>query len=74
MKYHILGKIPSGLPAFQFPKFSIAGDNTTEIGFFEIISNMGSGILVLPIVALIENLSICKTFCKWHIKIQCNKE
>ncbi|KAL4132116.1 hypothetical protein QTP88_009327 [Uroleucon formosanum] len=60
--FKVVGKIPSGLPDFDFPKFSVMRDNGTTIGFFEMVSDMGSGVIVLPIIALIENLSICKTF------------
>jgi len=59
---YVTGKIPAGLPDFDFPKFSITRDNGTTAGFFEMVSDMGSGVIVLPIIALIENLSICKTF------------
>jgi len=61
---YVTGKIPAGLPDFDFPKFSITRDNGTTVGFFEMVSDMGSGVIVLPIIALIENLSICKTFCQ----------
>ncbi|KAF0764391.1 sodium-independent sulfate anion transporter-like [Aphis craccivora] len=60
--FKVIGKIPAGLPDFDFPKFSITRDNGTTVGFFEMVSDMGSGVIVLPIIALIENLSICKTF------------
>uniref|UniRef100_A0A2H8TMS2 Sodium-independent sulfate anion transporter n=1 Tax=Melanaphis sacchari TaxID=742174 RepID=A0A2H8TMS2_9HEMI len=60
--FKIIGKVPPGLPDFDFPKFSIMRENGTTVGFFEMVSNMGSGVIVLPIIALIENLSICKTF------------
>ncbi|XP_026818883.1 sodium-independent sulfate anion transporter-like isoform X1 [Rhopalosiphum maidis] len=60
--FKVVGKIPSGLPEFDLPKFSIARDNGTTIGFFEMVSNIGSGVIVLPIIALIETISICKTF------------
>lgn len=56
------GKIPSGLPEFDVPKFSIMNSNGTTVGFFEMVSNIGSGIIVLPIIGLIETISICKTF------------
>ncbi|XP_029342725.1 sodium-independent sulfate anion transporter [Acyrthosiphon pisum] len=60
--FKVVGKIPAGLPDFDFPKFSVMRDNGTTVGFFEMVSDMGSGVIVLPIIALIENLSICKTF------------
>lgn len=57
-----LGNIPSGLPDIGFPKFKMLSDDGTRIGLIEMISKLGSGVIVLPIIAMIENLSICKTF------------
>lgn len=59
----ILGHIPPGLPPFEFPKFSIERGNET-IGFLQMCSEMGSGIFVLPLIALLENIAICKAFGK----------
>lgn len=56
------GEIPSGLPNFDVPKFSITNSNGTVVGFFDMVSNVGPGIIVLPIIGLIETISICKTF------------
>jgi len=62
MRLCVAGKIPSGLPEFDLPKFSITRDNGTTVGFFEMVSEIGSGVIVLPIIGLIETISICKTF------------
>lgn len=59
---YITGKIPSGLPEFSLPPFSVIQANGTTVGFFEMVSSFGSGVLVLPIIGLIETISICKTF------------
>lgn len=29
------------------------------------VSQMGQGVIVLPIIALLENIAICKAFCKY---------
>ncbi|VVC45752.1 SLC26A/SulP transporter domain,STAS domain [Cinara cedri] len=63
LPFKVVGKIPSGLPNFNFPKFRITDDEgRVDIGFFEIVSELGFGIIVLPLIALVENISICKTF------------
>ncbi|XP_050540924.1 sodium-independent sulfate anion transporter-like isoform X2 [Daktulosphaira vitifoliae] len=59
--FKVIGKIPSGMPSIDFPQFSIQNGATT-IGFFEMVSKMGSGVIVLPLIALLENISVCKTF------------
>ncbi|XP_063703592.1 sodium-independent sulfate anion transporter-like [Culicoides brevitarsis] len=65
----IIGDIPSGLPTFQAPPFSI-DEVKNETGhviqeyesFFDMISFLGSGIIVIPLIALLENMAICKAF------------
>ncbi|XP_055710785.1 sodium-independent sulfate anion transporter-like isoform X2 [Phlebotomus papatasi] len=64
----LIGDIPPGLPAFQPPPFSIpAVTNGTEIiqeeeSFSEMVSQLGSGLIVVPLIALLENMAICKVF------------
>lgn len=68
----IIGPVPSGLPPFQPPPFSIphiVNETTGEIiqqgeTFFEMLSSLGSGLIVVPLIALLENMAICKAFCK----------
>lgn len=64
---YVSGRIPSGLPEFDIPKFSVTHENGTTTGFFQMVSNIGSGVIVLPIIALIETISICKTFGQWTL-------
>ncbi|VVC43388.1 SLC26A/SulP transporter domain,STAS domain [Cinara cedri] len=59
--YKIIGKVPAGLPAFDPPPFSMHRGNET-VGFFEIVSQMRSHVIVLPLIGLLENISICKAF------------
>lgn len=67
----IIGDIPSGLPTFGPPPFSIP-EIRNETGhviqeyesFFDMISFLGSGIIVIPLIALLENMAICKAFGK----------
>lgn len=64
----LIGEIPPGMPAFQLPPFSIP--EVVENGvvvqagetFGEMVSNMGSGLIVIPLIALLENIAICKAF------------
>lgn len=69
----VIGKIPAGMPAFQVPQFSIpevVNETTGEIlqkgeSFTEIVSQMGSSLIVIPLIALLENISVCKAFGKF---------
>lgn len=66
----MIGEIPAGLPAFQVPPFSIpavvnetTGEIITEgLNFMDLISELGSGLIVIPLIALLENIAICKAF------------
>lgn len=66
----MIGEIPAGLPAFQIPPFSIpavVNETTGEIieeglDFMDLISELGSGLIVIPLIALLENIAICKAF------------
>ncbi|KAJ9593231.1 hypothetical protein L9F63_015230, partial [Diploptera punctata] len=57
----LIGHIPSGLPSLQAPPFEYNSGNYTA-DFFTICSELGTGILVLPLVALLENIAVCKAF------------
>lgn len=67
--FKLIGHIPPGMPDFQLPPFSIPevvdGNGTViQAGetFGEMVSNMGSGLIVIPLIALLENIAICKAF------------
>ncbi|XP_049853769.1 sodium-independent sulfate anion transporter-like [Schistocerca gregaria] len=62
---NLIGYIPAGLPAFELPPFSVtieSGNSTVSYSFLDMCSNLGSGIFVLPLVALLENIAVCKAF------------
>jgi solute carrier family 26 (sodium-independent sulfate anion transporter), member 11 len=68
--FKIIGDVPQGLPAVQLPPFSIPeikNETTGEIlqqgeTFTEMVSSLGSGLIVVPLIALLENIAICKAF------------
>lgn len=74
---HLIGEIPPGLPDFQFPPFSIPeirNETTNEIiqngeSFSDMVTAMGSSLIVIPLIALLENISVCKAFGKIHNKL-----
>lgn len=63
--FKLIGAIPAGLPDFAVPPMSIPGNGTAEVpgeSFWQMISSMQSGLIVVPLIALMENIAICKTF------------
>lgn len=66
--FKLIGDIPPGLPSFQVPSFTLNANQTSsgrEESFAEIVSSLGSGLIVVPLISLMENIAICKAFCKY---------
>ncbi|XP_073844812.1 sodium-independent sulfate anion transporter isoform X2 [Musca autumnalis] len=61
--FSLSSKVSSGVPHFKLPPFSFESGNRTY-GFFEICSELGSGLFVVPIVAVLANVAIAKAFVK----------
>lgn len=67
--FKIIGEIPAGLPPFQVPQFSFTeikntteGEIIIEHTFGSLVSDMSSALIVIPLIALLENIAICKAF------------
>ncbi|KAL1392922.1 hypothetical protein quinque_012442 [Culex quinquefasciatus] len=63
--FKLIGEIPPGMPSFQAPLFSLTANETSSgraESFSEIVSGLGSGLIVVPLIALMENIAICKAF------------
>lgn len=66
--FQVIGKVPPGLPSVGVPPFGFARDkNGTEVSysFFEMVGDLESGIIVVPLLGLLETIAICKAFCKY---------
>ncbi|XP_033215482.1 sodium-independent sulfate anion transporter-like [Belonocnema kinseyi] len=55
------GEVKSGLPSLQLPPFSAQSGNQTYT-FLDMCSHLGSGIIFVPLVAVLTNVAIAKTF------------
>jgi len=62
------GEIPSGLPQFQLPPFSLENGNDSYT-FTEICSKVGSTLFAIPLIAILESLSVAKSFGKFKKKL-----
>lgn len=66
MPFILTGKVKSGLPNFAPPPFetSYLGNNgtTVEMGFGDMIAELGSSIALVPIIAVLGNVAISKAF------------
>lgn len=62
--FKLIGYIPPGLPSVQPPPLFGITKNDTTTTLIEMVTNLGSGIIVIPLIALLENIAICKAFGK----------
>jgi len=59
------GYITPGLPEFKLPPFEFYDSTSNStVTFTEMTSNLGTGLIILPLVAMLENIAVCKAFCK----------
>ncbi|CAH1113645.1 unnamed protein product [Psylliodes chrysocephalus] len=61
----VIGTVPQGLPAFKAPPFGFTSEKNgtlVQVSFFEMVYNLGSGIIIVPMVGILENIAICKAF------------
>lgn len=63
-----IGQVASGLPDFTIPPFEI---DIKENGFLrtlyfgDLIAYVGSTILALPLISILESIAVAKAFCKF---------
>lgn len=59
----LTGKVEPGLPPFQFPPFSTTIGNQT-VYFKDMLEDLGSSIIAIPLISILESIAIAKAFCK----------
>jgi len=65
--FMVTGKIDAGVPPFKVPPFSIPENATHEgpeheISFSGMLSELGSAVIIIPIIAILESIAIAKAF------------
>ena len=65
----LTGNITSGFPPFQLPPFSFNDTKTDPdkpkfYNFSGMVSELGAAVIILPLLAILENVAIAKAFCK----------
>lgn len=59
-----LGKVTPGLPKPQPPSFeTIVGERTYTAG--QMLSHLGTGLIVVPMIGILSNVAIAKAFGKF---------
>lgn len=63
--FKITGDVPKGIPQFKFPSLSAQFGNET-VGYAEMMGSLGSGLVVIPLVAVLTNVAIAKCYSKYN--------
>ena len=59
----LTGNLKTGIPEFKLPPFSSNNTETGEItDFGGMLSELGAAIIILPLMAVLENIAIAKAF------------
>ncbi|XP_060521275.1 sodium-independent sulfate anion transporter-like isoform X2 [Cylas formicarius] len=64
--FRLTGKIKSGLPELNLPPFH-TNVNGTEKNFPDMLSDLGSSVVLVPIIAVLGNVAIAKAFASGEI-------
>lgn len=58
-----IGEVASGLPELKLPPMQTTiGDQT--LYFTDMIAHVGSSVLALPLISILESIAVAKAFCK----------
>lgn len=60
--FSLTGNIVSGVPSLQPPQFTIKVDENVTMSTSECFENIGIGIVIIPLVGVIESVAIGKAF------------
>ncbi|KAL1495016.1 hypothetical protein ABEB36_010506 [Hypothenemus hampei] len=63
----LIGDVPPGLPSFKAPPFGGFYKKVNEtveehVSFIDMMSNLSTGIIVTPLIGILETIAICKAF------------
>ncbi|KAJ1527169.1 hypothetical protein ONE63_008700 [Megalurothrips usitatus] len=60
--FALSGKVDAGLPPLSPPPFSAPGPRNETLSFADMASSYGGGLLVVPVVGVLANIAIAKSF------------
>lgn len=68
--FKMVGFVPKGLPEFQVPPFSVTTYTNSSSGeviethenFAQMVSSLGAGLIVVPLISLLENSALVQAF------------
>ncbi|XP_068153728.1 LOW QUALITY PROTEIN: sodium-independent sulfate anion transporter [Drosophila tropicalis] len=68
LPFQVSGNISAGLPPFRLPPFHTEDLSTGQwISFGEMISQLGSGLISIPLLSILESVAVAKVFSKGKV-------
>ncbi|XP_066250801.1 sodium-independent sulfate anion transporter-like [Euwallacea similis] len=64
--FRLTGDVKSGLPEFKVPPFTTVVGNSTKT-FPDMLSDLGSSVFLVPIIAVLGNVAIAKAFATGEV-------
>lgn len=61
--FALTGEIKAGFPPFQMPPLQTTVGNET-VGFADMLATMGSSLVAIPFVGILEIIVVAKSFCE----------
>ncbi len=58
------GNIEDQLPPFKLPNFTTVDEEGHVVDFPGMIRELNVGLLVIPLISILENVAIAKSFCE----------
>lgn len=76
--FRMVGYVPDGLPEFKVPEFSVTTYTNATSGevvethesFFDMVCSLGAGLIVIPLVSLLETTALIQAFGKLNVTLQ----
>lgn len=63
--FRLTGVVSGGMPSFRPPPFSTTEHNTT-LTFMDMSEILGSSLIAVPAISILESIAIAKAFGKHH--------
>ena len=60
----LTGDIDGDVPPFEPPPFSTNSTSGEAVDFMGMLQELNTGLIILPLIAILENVAIAKSFCK----------
>ena len=70
----VTGDVEEGLPSWQLPwKFNLDTTNSSTSGPIEMAEDFGIGLLMLPLVSMLQHLAIAKFYTRKYLLSEIEK-